>query len=87
MSEEPLAGVNVLDLTIAWAGPMATRILASLGATVVKLENPLKLDSWRGYDGSPRERFPDQEPGAAWWNRNAWFNTQNHDKLSLCINL
>jgi crotonobetainyl-CoA:carnitine CoA-transferase CaiB-like acyl-CoA transferase len=87
VSEEPLAGVNVLDLTIAWAGPMATRILASLGATVVKLENPLKLDSWRGYDGSPRERFPDQEPGAAWWNRNAWFNTQNHDKLSLCINL
>jgi crotonobetainyl-CoA:carnitine CoA-transferase CaiB-like acyl-CoA transferase len=86
-SEEPLAGVNVLDLTIAWAGPMATRILASLGATVVKLENPLKLDSWRGYEGSPRERFPDEEPGPAWYNRNAWFNTQNHDKLSLCINL
>jgi crotonobetainyl-CoA:carnitine CoA-transferase CaiB-like acyl-CoA transferase len=86
-NEEPLAGVNVLDLTIAWAGPMATRILASLGATVVKLENPLKLDSWRGYDGSPRERFPDGEPGPAWFNRNAWFNTQNHDKLSLCINL
>jgi crotonobetainyl-CoA:carnitine CoA-transferase CaiB-like acyl-CoA transferase len=87
VSEEPLAGINVLDLTIAWAGPMATRILASLGATVVKLENPLKLDSWRGYEGSPRERFPDGEPGPAWFNRNAWFNTQNHDKLSLCINL
>ena len=83
----PLAGINVLDLTIAWAGPMATRILAALGAVVVKLENPAKLDSWRGYAGSPRERYPDLEPGDYWYNRNAWFNTQNHDKLSLCIDL
>ena len=83
----PLAGINVLDLTIAWAGPMATRILAALGAVVVKLENPAKLDSWRGYPGSPRERYPDLNPGDSWYNRNAWFNTQNHDKLSLCIDL
>ena len=53
----------------------------------MKLENPHKLDSWRGYAGSPRERYPDLEPGESWYNRNAWFNTQNHDKLSLSIDL
>jgi hypothetical protein len=39
-SEQPLDGLRVLDLTRVLAGPVATRTLAGLGASVLRLDPP-----------------------------------------------
>jgi CoA:oxalate CoA-transferase len=38
--ESPLGDLTVLDLTVALSGPIATLLLAGLGARVIKIENP-----------------------------------------------
>lgn len=48
MSRLALEGVRIIDMSHMWAGPMATGILADMGAEVIKVESIQRLDMWRG---------------------------------------
>jgi len=84
----PLSGMRIVELTVAWAGPMAGRVLSYLGAEVIHVEPANNLDSWRSY--MPLflpKRYPDREGGERRYNRAALFNSQNTDKLSFSLDI
>ena len=62
---QPLAGITVVTLEHAIAGPFATRQLADLGARVIKIERPGVGDFARGYD----ERVRGLASHFVWTNR------------------
>lgn len=82
---EPLEGVVILDLTHVWAGPLGTRVLADLGAEVIKIEaltgrGPASI---RPGTGGAFQGGPGDEP----YNRQAGFNKLNRNKKSVAIDL
>jgi crotonobetainyl-CoA:carnitine CoA-transferase CaiB-like acyl-CoA transferase len=78
MRRLPLAGVRVADLTMMWAGPFATRVLAEMGAEVIKIESPRAWDN-------VRTLMPVDHPQP--WNASWYFNDYNRDKKSLTLDL
>ena len=49
----PLEGVRMVELSIAWAGPLAGRFFADLGADVIRVEHPGARGNGLRPDGSP----------------------------------
>ncbi len=79
MKKLPLEGVRIADLTMMWAGPYATRILAEMGAEVIKIESPRAWDNIRTLIPQPDAPEP--------WNSSFYFNYYNRDKKSLTLDL
>ena len=88
MTDLPLTGIRVLELTTAWAGPMAGRVLARLGAEVIHVESPTRTNSWRVNKGRPAPvNYPGLDPGERRWDRSFLFNSQNVGKRSFAVDL
>ena len=67
-----MAGVTVLDLSRALAGPYATALLADMGATVIKVEGANGGDSsrsWPPFEG----------------RHSLYFDSANRNKASVCV--
>ncbi len=64
-----MAGVRVIDFTHFIAGPLATMMLADLGADVVKIESPGRGDEQRHFPPLD-DRLAGQGPTFLWANRN-----------------
>ncbi|MGE3076670.1 MAG: CoA transferase [Dehalococcoidia bacterium] len=73
----PLEGLRVLEIGWVLAGPLTCRILADLGAEVIKVESELRMDSIRG-SVAPQ--------GGPTLTAGGWFNDANTGKLSATIN-
>lgn len=72
----PLAGFTVVDFTRVLAGPYCTRLMADLGATVIKIERPGEGDETRpiGLQFDPART-----------DQSAYFTRMNAGKLGIAI--
>jgi crotonobetainyl-CoA:carnitine CoA-transferase CaiB-like acyl-CoA transferase len=87
-SRLPLQGIRVIEITTAWAGPMAGRVLGYFGAESIHVESPNRVNSWRLNKEKPNPiNFPGGKPGERFFDRSFLFNSQNVNKLSCILNL
>ncbi len=75
---KPLEGITVLDLSRVLACPFASMILAELGATVIKVEQPGSGDETRSFEPHV------SGPGGS---ESAYFLAFNRSKQSITVNL
>lgn len=79
---KPLDGIRVVDASHVFAIPNAARILAELGAEVIKIQAHTRIDLM-----SPTGPFPENEPGDRPVDRVGCLNTVNRGKLGLSLDL
>jgi CoA:oxalate CoA-transferase len=78
VTDAPLTGLTVLDFTRVLAGPWATRLLADLGARVIKIERP-------GEGDDTRRGYVQLEEGRA--DQATYFVRVNAGKLSVAVDI
>lgn len=79
--KSPLEGLRIVDLSMGWAGPLATRQLGDLGAEIIKIEACQYPDWWRGHDPRP-EFYSDKR-----YEKSPWFNAMNRNKRGVTLDL
>ena len=75
---KPLEGITILDLSRVLACPFASMILAELGASVIKVEQPGEGDETRSF-----EPFVETAGGS----ESAYYMAFNRSKRSITVNL
>ncbi len=97
----PLDGIRVAEITVVWAGPHVTQLLAEWGADVVRVEPVNKPQPYtRGMETVPTRqqrlnfaaqgvptRLADNDPALDPWNRNASFNSHARLKRSMTCDI
>ena len=81
MSGLPLDGIRVLDFTQVYAGPTCARMLADLGADVIKVEGLTRMDITRNFV------MPENNSEDDYWNKAGYFLLRNGGKRSLTLDL
>jgi crotonobetainyl-CoA:carnitine CoA-transferase CaiB-like acyl-CoA transferase len=79
--QKPLLGMRVVDLSMGWAGPNATRHLADLGCDVIKIEACQYPDWWRGVDNRPIVMEQ------TLYEKCSYFNVLNRNKRGITLDL
>jgi crotonobetainyl-CoA:carnitine CoA-transferase CaiB-like acyl-CoA transferase len=90
MSKLPLEGIRVIDVSMWFAGPMAGRLLADMGAEIIKIESIKHIDPWRGpvtLTEELRNRFPTHIETDEPYNCSPGFNLQNRNKQGVTLDL
>ena len=77
-----LEGIRIIDLTMVFAGPVGTKILAELGAEVIKIESLQRAEVF-----TRAVAYPENEPGDMPWNQGCFFHTLNTGKRGISLNL
>jgi crotonobetainyl-CoA:carnitine CoA-transferase CaiB-like acyl-CoA transferase len=85
----PLAGIRILDFGWVAVGPLATRLLADMGAEVIKVEHKNRLDLTRRlpvYKDQPPRPFSDEDahPDP---DKSGLFNNYNRNKLGVTLDM
>lgn len=79
-----LTGLRVLDLSTVFAAPYIGGLMSDMGAEVIKIEPPARLDQTRGGGFGP---YLDNDPGEDGWNWSGAFHSLNRGKMALVLDL
>ncbi|MFO7962765.1 MAG: CoA transferase [Desulfobacterales bacterium] len=84
MKPLPLEGITITSFGWAWAAPHMGRLLADMGARVIKIESQRKMDTIRGLPP-----FPLMEDGQMVLSPNSsgYYGWTNRNKLGITLNL
>jgi crotonobetainyl-CoA:carnitine CoA-transferase CaiB-like acyl-CoA transferase len=98
----PLEGVRVAAVTVVWAGPHVTQLLAEWGAEVIRVEPVNRIQPYsrlslqrhlpevqriQAEAGVTLSLTPDLDPGPDPWNRGASFNSHARNKKAMTADI
>jgi crotonobetainyl-CoA:carnitine CoA-transferase CaiB-like acyl-CoA transferase len=98
----PLEGIRIAAVTVVWAGPHVTQLLAEWGAEVIRVEpmnrvqpysrlslqrQSLEVQQIQAQAGVTYSLTPDLDPGPDPWNRGAAFNAHARNKKAITADI